>query len=179
MLQDIAMYILDITNNSIRAEAKNIHVSFQNSKAKNECRLIIKDDGIGMNKKQLDQVVNPFFTTRTTRKIGLGLSFLHQLAIQCKGELSIDSKEGEGTTVELWYRRDHYDAPPLGNLAESAIVLLQANADIDYVFTFKTDCGEFVFDTKEIKDQLEDVSISEPSILLWLKEYIETGLSLI
>jgi Signal transduction histidine kinase len=179
VLQDIAMYILDITNNSIRAEAKNIQVIFENFASKNVCRLIIKDDGIGMDEKQLEQVINPFYTTRTTRKIGLGLSFLHQLAIQCKGELSIDSKEGEGTTVELWYRRDHYDAPPLGNLAESTIVLIQANAEINYLFAFETDKGKFVFDTKEVKKELDNVSISEPSILLWLKEYIEEGLSLI
>ena len=176
MLQDVAMYILDITNNSIRAEAKNIQIVFETKNSTNECKLVITDDGYGMSEEQLEQVCDPFFTTRETRKVGLGISFLHQLATQCKGELLIDSKEGMGTTVALKYQRNHFDAPPLGNIAESIVVLLQADENIEYQFTYVNDEGVFHLDTKEIKSVLEDVNISEPSILLWLKEYIEEGL---
>jgi len=176
MLQDIAMYLLDIVNNSIRAEAKNIQISFTSFDSKNECNLKIVDDGCGMSEAQLEKVCNPFFTTRTTRKVGLGMSFLHQLATQCNGELSIDSKIGEGTSINLRYQRNHLDAPPLGDVAESLITLIQAKESINYQFVFENDFGQFALNTEEVKQMLEDVNIIEPSILLWLKEYIDEGL---
>ena len=176
MLQDIAMYILDIGNNSIRADASVINITFTESVLHDRCTLIIKDDGCGMSDKQLEQVRDPFFTTRDTRKVGLGMSFLDQLATQCNGELLIDSKINEGTQMKLSYQKSHLDAPPVGDVASSLITLIQANDKIDYLFRYELDHNSFVLDTITIKELLMDVSISEPSIILWLKDYIDEGL---
>jgi len=176
MLQDIAMYILDIGNNSIRAKASFVEISFVESSQLDSCTLKIDDDGCGMSAKQLENVRNPFYTTRNTRKVGLGMSFLDQLASQCNGNLVIESEVGKGTKLTLNYQRSHFDAPPIGDIASSMIALIQADGKMEYLFSYEIDRTNFEFDTKQIKELLDGVSITEPSILLWLKDYIDEGL---
>lgn len=177
MLQDIAMYVLDITNNSIRAEAKNIAIHISSSNKKNKILISVQDDGCGMSAEQLERVTNPFYTSRTTRKIGLGVSLFKELAEQCNGSFLIQSEKGKGTLIQAELEKTHWDTPPMGDLAEMLITLIQANELIEYQFDYKADQVEFLLDTKEVKQILEGVSLTEPSILLWLKEYITEGIT--
>ena len=176
MLQDMAMYILDIGNNSIRAKASFVEISFVESNQSDSCVLKISDDGCGMSAKQLENVRNPFYTTRDTRKVGLGMSFLDQLAAQCNGHLVIESEIGKGTILTLNYQRSHLDAPPIGDMASSMITLIQADGRMEYLFRYEIDNDSFELETKQIKELLDGVNITEPSILLWLKDYIDENL---
>lgn len=178
MLQDIAMYILDIANNSIRAKAQNIQINVKDSKKENMVLISIQDDGCGMDQEQLHQVTNPFYTSRTTRKIGLGVSLFKELAERCNGSFLIQSEKGNGTFIQAELERTHWDVPPMGNLSEMLVTLIQADQTIEYQFHYLTDQKEFLLDTVEIKKVLEGVSLIEPSILLWLKDYIGEGLTL-
>ena len=175
MLENIAMYVLDIVNNSIRANGKNIIINI----CDNEDVLLIsvEDDGIGIKSSQLELVSSPFYTSRETRNIGLGISLLKQLASQCNGIFLIQSEKGQGTLVQVELEKGHLDIPPMGSLSEMLVSIIQAEQNIDYIFNYNVDQVKFSLDTKEVKKNLIDVNIKEPSVLLWLKDFIEEGLS--
>lgn len=177
MMLDLAMHILEILMNSIHALAKNIKFSIHDSKLDDKIIMIVEDDGKGMSEEQVSKITSPFMTGRTTRKVGLGVAFLKGLTEQCNGEFKVSSKLGEGTTVSASVQRSFIDTPPMGDIGEIIMECIQANEDIDYLFTYKTDEDEFVFDTKEIKKELEGVSLLEPSVLLWIKDYINQNIN--
>lgn len=177
MMLDLAMHILEILMNSIHALAKNIKFSIRDSKLDDKIIMIVEDDGKGMSEEQVSKITSPFMTGRTTRKVGLGVAFLKGLTEQCNGEFKVSSKLGEGTTVSASVQRSFIDTPPMGDIGEIIMECIQANEDIDYLFTYKTDEDEFVFDTKEIKKELEGVSLLEPSVLLWIKDYINQNIN--
>lgn len=176
-MQDIAMHILDIAYNSIRALATNIKIRIDDLKSKNIIQIEIEDNGKGMDKETLSHVTDPFYTTRTTRKVGLGVPLFKEGAIMTGGNFEIQSIVGKGTKISATYVKDHLDTPPLGDLAETLVTLIQADDTIDYYFVYRNDDKEFILDTKEIKNILEDVKINEPEIILWLKDYIKEGLT--
>lgn len=173
MMQDLAMHVLDIAYNSIRGKGKNISIDLLNSVNENRIEISIEDDGCGMSEEQLKHVTDPFYTTRTTRKIGLGVAFFKELADQCEGQFSISSKVDQGTKIAVSLKKDHWDTPPWGDLAGSLSTLIQADPLIDYVITYRSDSNTICIDTKEIKAILGDVSINEPDIILWVQDYIK------
>lgn len=175
MMEDLAMQMLEIIMNSVHAGSRNIKVEIVDSEAEDLVSMTIADDGKGMNKALLQRVADPFMTTRETRKIGMGVPFMKGLTEQCGGTFSIKSKPGEGTTLVATVRRSHIDTPPMGDLGEMMMNSIQADEDIDYEFRYRTDVNEFVFDTREAKEMLEGVSLLEPSILLWVRDYIREG----
>lgn len=172
MMQDWAMVILDVASNAIRAQAAHVVIRLTVSEKADQLVLIISDDGCGMDAVQLKQAVDPFYTTRTTRRVGLGLPFFKGIADQCGGRFTLKSKPGVGTQVELTIPASHWDAPPLGNIAESITALIQASPTIEWIFDYQTDKGLFHFDSAEIQAELEDVSLQEPMILIWIRDYI-------
>lgn len=171
-MQDLAMYILEILMNSIHADSKLIKLLISFSKDKDEVLLVLEDDGRGMDEELLKRVVSPFATTRTTRKIGLGVAFLKELCESCEGDLLIESTVGVGTKTTAKYKLSHIDAPPLGNLGEMMMFSIQANQEIDYEFDYREDGYQFKFDTKEIRKELGGLKLDDPEILLWIKDYI-------
>ena len=177
-MPDIAMHLLDIVYNSIRALAKNIKITIEDLKKENKIEIIIEDDGKGMDEKTIQQVIDPFFTTRTTRHVGLGVPLFKAGVEATGGSFKITSKVDKGTIIHAIYIKDHIDTPPLGNLAETLVTLIQADENIDYYFQYKNDDHEFIFDTKQIKEILENVKINDPEIILWLKDYIKEGVNL-
>ncbi|MBU4482888.1 MAG: HAMP domain-containing histidine kinase [Actinobacteria bacterium] len=145
------MHILDIVENSIRAHAKKIEIKIIEEKKKDLLTIEIIDDGKGMDKKTLKNVLDPFFTTKNTRKVGLGLSLLAQSAEESGGSIEIESKPGQETKVKATFGYSHIDRKPLGDIYESLKVLIIANPDINFIYKYQKDNANYHLDTKEIK----------------------------
>lgn len=177
MMEDLAMHLLEILVNSVSAGAKKIILKMIESTKRDVIEMSIEDDGKGMDQKQAEEFVNPFRTSRTTRSIGLGLSFLKGLADQCHGSFSIQSQKGVGTKVNCSVQRSFIDTPPIGDMGQTLMSVIQANENIHLVFVYELDGQQFLFDTDEIHKQLEGVSLLEPNILLWIHDYINTGIA--
>lgn len=175
-MQELSLNILDITHNSIKADAEKIEITLSESKEKNLIEITICDDGRGMDEELLRNVTDPFVTTRTTRKVGLGIPLFKQSAEDTNGEFSITSKVGEGTTVYASFQMDHLDRVPIGDIGSTVVSLIQANDRIRFIYTHKTDCGTFVLDTDDLHVQLGEVPLSEPAVLNWIGEYINENL---
>ena len=170
---------MDIIQNSVRAEASNVQLEIVESQKDDLFTIAIKDDGIGMSEEVLARAIDPFFTTRTTRKVGLGLSLLKQNAEMTGGRMNVSSKEGVGTELEAVFSHAHLDRPSLGDIAGTMVLLVGANPEMDFRYKHRSDNGEYVFDTKEIKEILDGVSVSDPEIMKYLKEMIKENLNTI
>ena len=167
------MHILDIVRNSVKAGASLIEISVIEDVEANLLTIEINDNGCGMDEEFLKDVVSPFRTTRTTRKVGLGLSLLKSACMQTGGDLEITSKVGEGTRVRAIFVYDSIDRQPLGDMASTMTVLIGGNDQIDYVYTHVYRGREFVFSTSEIRNILgSEVPLSEPEVLGWVEGYI-------
>ncbi len=175
-MQELSLNILDITHNSIKADANKIEITLLESKEKNMIEITICDDGRGMDEELLRNVTDPFVTTRTTRKVGLGIPLFKQSAESTNGAFSIRSKVGEGTEVCASFQMDHLDRVPIGDMSSTIVSLIQANDRIRFVYSHKTDHGTFVLDTDELHAQLGEVPLSEPAVLNWIGEYINENL---
>lgn len=176
-MKEISLNILDVVGNSVKAKAERIDIILTESQKRNILELSIIDDGCGMTPEFLAKVIDPFTTTRTTRKVGLGLPLLKMAAEGCDGTFSIDSEVGKGTRVKASFRLDHLDRMPLGDMPETIVTLISADDRIRYVYTHQTDEGEFVLDCKEIQDTLgAEIPLSSPEILAWLHDYVKENL---
>ena len=176
-MKELSLHILDIAKNSVKAEAKRIDITVFEDIENDVLSIVIKDDGYGMSEEFLKKVRDPFTTTRTTRKAGLGIPLFEAAAVQSGGEFVITSKENVGTEVKAVFGYSNIDRAPLGDMPETMITLISGSPEIRFVYTHKTNSKEFVFDTDEIKKQLGDISISTPEILNWICEYIKEGIN--
>ena len=174
-MQEIAMSILDIAYNSIRANASLIKILIHDSNNLNIINIQIIDNGKGMEQATIKKVIDPFYTTRTTRKVGLGIPMFKENIEATGGKFSIESTINVGTKVEGEFVKGHIDCPPMGNI-DTIITLIQADDKIDYLFKYTSDNFEFVLDTKEIKKILDGIPINLPDVIIWLKDYIKEGL---
>jgi hypothetical protein len=169
-MEDLSLHILDVVENSINAKATLIEIRVEEDIAKDLLILLIKDNGTGMSEDFLSKVDDPFTTTRTTRRVGLGIPLLKQSALESEGEFIIDSKKGAGTEITAKFKYSHIDRKPLGDIAATMITLLIGNPDIDFVFYLKYQEKTVEIDTREIKESLEGVKISHPSVIQAIKE---------
>lgn len=176
-MKNLADHITDIVQNSIAAKATLIEIIVEESKSLNLYSLIIKDNGVGMTEEMTQQAVQPFFTTRDTRKIGLGLSLLKQNAEQAEGEFKLKSKQGEGTIVKAVFKQDHFDRPAIGDLAETFILLMISDEKIDFRYKHITQFGEYMISSNEILSSLEGMSITNKEIWEAVKSLIESNLT--
>ncbi len=176
-MKDFAMHIMDIVQNSITADAAKITVSITESVKNNVLELVITDNGKGISEEMLKNVTDPFVTSRTTRKVGLGLSLLKQHAISTGGDLKITSKVGKGTKVFVNFELSHYDRQPMGDIAGTMVLLAAANPKTRFIYEHSTDCGKYTFDTDEVNEMLEGMSISEATVIRFLREMIEENLN--
>lgn len=172
MMKDLAMHIMDIVQNSISAGATMIQVTILESVKEDSLQLTITDNGKGIPAEILEKVTDPYLTSRTTRKVGLGLPLLKQHADSTGGNLTIESKEGIGTTVIATFGLKHFDRQPLGDIAGTMVLLAGANLKIRFVYEHTTAAGGYSFDTDEVNEMLEGMSISEASVMRFLKEMI-------
>jgi hypothetical protein len=176
-LREIALHLLDIAENSVAANAKTITLTVEQDLQNDRLKLAVDDDGKGMNEDLLAQVTDPFFTTRTTRKVGLGIPLFKEAAEACNGSLTITSTPGRGTRLEAEFQRSHIDRMPLGDLAGTLLTLVVAYAYIHWVFVYRANGAEFVFDNEPIKQELGDVPLTEPVILAFVREMLEQGVA--
>ena len=176
-MEDLSLHILDIGENSIAAGASCIQVTINENTEENTLFLKIQDNGTGLDEDTRKKVLDPFYTTKGTRRIGLGLPMLAQAAREADGELTLRSEEGKGTTVLARFVLDHIDCKPLGNIAETLIALIAAKGlKVDILYRHFKNGKDFLFDTREVKEGLQDVPITNPEVLNFLRESIKNGL---
>ena len=177
-MEDISLHILDIAENSVAAGATLIGIRLVDRRDENSFVVEIEDNGKGMPEDLVDKAVDPFFTSRTTRSVGLGLSLLAQAARDTGGDISIKSTAGAGTIVLAQFRPAHIDMKPLGDIAETLAVLIAGNPDIDFAFTYDYDRGDrpFSFDTRDIRADLEDIPINAPEVISVLRHSLSASL---
>jgi len=175
-MNDLAMHILDIVQNSISAGAKNIWIEVLVSLARDLLSISVKDDGKGMTPEMVAKVTDPYCTTRTTRKVGLGLPLLRQGAEQAGGSLSIDSTVGVGTTVKAEYGLSHIDRPPMGDLANAYVLLLGANPKINITLHYITDENDFSISTRELDEALDGLPLNDPQVMNLIYEMVSSNI---
>lgn len=175
-MKELSLHILDIVKNSVKAGATLIGIDVTESVQENRLSIVISDNGCGMSKEFLARVRDPFTTTRTTRKVGLGIPLFEAAALQCEGAFDITSEEGVGTVVTASFQKDHIDRAPLGDMAETMTTLVSGSPEIDFCYTYTTDTDRFVFDTRTIRGELgPEVPLNLPDVLLWMEEFIRSS----
>lgn len=175
-MKDISLHILDIAQNSVRAGSAQVEIRISEDRTQDKYELVIEDNGRGIDEKILDQVTDPFHTSRTTRKVGMGLSLLRHSAEQAGGHLSIRSQTGKGTLVHATFLYDHIDRPPGGDLAGVIVQVICAYPKINFVYTHSTNKGSFEISTKEIIKSLGEISGIDAVLRRELKAMINANL---
>lgn len=176
MMPEISLNILDVAENSVRAEASLVEITVSVQPEKDTLTVVIKDNGCGMTPEQVSHVQDPFFTTRTTRKVGLGVPFFKQAAESTEGSFRIDSEKGKGTTVKAVFTLSHIDRMPLGDISSTIHTLIVFNEHIDFRYTYEYEERSFTLDTREMREMLGgDISFTEPEVSAFIKEYLETN----
>ncbi|NPD46392.1 MULTISPECIES: ATP-binding protein [unclassified Lentimicrobium] len=175
-MKDLSLHILDIAHNSIRAKAKNITIKISEDVIKDRLSISIIDDGSGMSKEQVESITDPFFTTRTTRKVGLGIPLIKQRADECNGSFSIESELGKGTELDMNFQHSHLDLPELGDIAGVISGLCCSCPDIRFIFDYNNANVVFHFDTEEVLEVLDGLPINTPEVEMFIKEMIEGNL---
>ena len=172
------MNILDIVQNSIRAEASLIEIIIEEKPDSDIFSFTVKDNGCGMDEEMVKKVTDPFVTTRTTRKVGLGISLLKSLAQQTGGDIELKSEVGVGTVIRADFSYHHIDRQPLGDISAVMVSLISMNPTLDFVYTHYFGEKSFVLDTRELRAVLgEEVSLGEVSVAMWIGEYISENLT--
>ena len=175
-MKEISLNILDIAENSVKAGASLTEILVEETA--DTITLTIRDNGCGMTDEVLKGVTDPFYTTRTTRKVGMGLPLLKLEAEQTGGSLSISSKhiddfpDSHGTTVCAVFYKNHIDCTPLGDVVASITTLIQGHPDRDFFFEHKKEGKEISLDTKELREVLEDVPLDSYEVIKWIEEFL-------
>jgi len=175
-MQDIAMISLELLINAQSAQATRIQMLYHIDPLKNTVQLRVKDNGKGMDEDTLKKVSSPFYSSRTTRKIGLGLPFFIQSVQQCDGHVDLRSTIGLGTTIEGTWTYDHWDNPPEGNLGECILLCIQANPMTHIEFTYQYQEAVYTFDSKKLQEMIEPLPLDQPEILLWIEQEINQAI---
>ncbi len=172
MMTEISLNILDVAQNSVRAEASLIEISVMIDTAGDKLTVTIKDNGCGMSEEQVKNVTDPFFTTRTTRKIGLGIPFFKQSAEMTGGSFSIKSELGVGTVTEAVYVLSSIDRMPLGNMTQTIHSLVTMNTHIDFLYKYSADGKEFALDTREFREILGSGDFANPEVSAFIMDFL-------
>ena len=171
-MTEISLNILDVAENSTRAQASLVTIEVTADFPGDRLTVIIDDDGCGMTPEQVEQVTDPFFTSRTTRKVGLGVPFFKLAAESTGGSFSIDSEVGKGTVVTAVFGLSHIDRMPLGDISSTVHTLVVYHPETDFVYTYQVDDRSFVLDTREFKEILGEVPFSEPEVSQYILDYL-------
>lgn len=175
-MKEISLHILDVAENSISAGAKNIEISVVEKSKLDLLQISIKDNGKGMDAETAARIQDPFYTTRTTRRVGLGIPLFKAAAEACKGGLTITSVPGQGTQVTATFQNSNIDRMPLGDLGDTFLTLLIGSPEVGWKLVYARDNRVFEIDSSLIKEQLEDVPLCDPAVMKWIKEYIREGI---
>ena len=175
-MKTLSDHVLDIIQNSIRAGATLIEIMVEENKISDICILQICDNGCGMDKRTMEQATNPFFTTRKTRKVGLGLSLLKQNAEMAKGKFIISSEVNKGTAIEASFQFSNVDRPELGDIWNTLYLTIQGNENLELKYEHRTNKGSFKFSSTEIKSNTEGVSLQQFEIRTAIIDFIKSNI---
>ena len=177
-MRELSLHLLDIAENGVSAGAQNITITIVEDLRADRLKLAVEDDGRGMDAAMVEQVTNPFTTTRTTRKVGLGSPLLKLAAEMCNGSLAVESTPNVGTTVNVDFQRSHIDRMPLGDMAGTMLSLLVGWPQVHWVLCYRVDDEEFVFDDAPIKEELGDaLPLSDPEVIGFLRGALREGIA--
>ena len=171
-MTELSLHILDLIQNSIAAGAGMIHLTIIEDVSNDFLSIEIVDDGKGMDPKELKKSEDPFYTSRNTRKVGLGIPLFKQAAELCNGSFSIQSEIGIGTRVSASFSYSHVDRQPMGDITGVIGLLTNANPGLNIKYEHITNAGKYVFDTREVKEILEGMPLNDPNVTKFLKEMI-------
>ncbi len=174
---ELSLNVLDIAQNSVVAGATVVEIEVTEETSANRLTLTIRDNGCGMSPKQLSRVRDPFFTTRTTRKVGMGIPLFRMAAESANGSLDIQSEQGVGTTVTAVFELRHIDRMPLGNMVNTMATLIRLNPQLDFVYRHTVNTEQFVFDTASLRPILGEVSLAEPEVMEWITANLSEGVA--
>jgi anti-sigma regulatory factor (Ser/Thr protein kinase) len=174
---ELAQNILDIAENSIRAGAKLVSISVIEDAVRNLLTIEISDDGCGMKGEEINRALDPFYTTKDVRRVGLGLPLLTDAARMAEGKLELQSEAGKGTKVTASFRLNHIDRQPLGNISSTLVSLIVANPNVDFIYEHWHNDRQFKLDTRLIRNEIEDIPIYHPEIVKYIRDVIEEGLN--
>jgi anti-sigma regulatory factor (Ser/Thr protein kinase) len=175
-MEDISLHILDVAENSIGAGASLIKITLSESTAEDLFSVEIEDNGRGIPEDIREKVLDPFCTTRTTRKVGLGLPLLAQSARETGGDISVRAGDGCGAIVTASFKKSHIDMKPLGDITETLVVLIAGNPHIDFLFIYRKNSNEFSLDTRQVREELGGVPINSAPVLSFLRDYLRASL---
>ncbi len=173
-MKELSLNILDIAENSVKAKATLTYIKIVETAETVE--VTISDNGHGMTKEFLQNVTNPFCTTRTTRKVGLGIPLLKLSAEQTGGHVTVTSRheseypDNHGTEINALYYKNHIDMTPIGDITATVVALIQCNPDLDFVFNHETEKGTVSLDTRELKEVLGDIPLNTAEVIVWMGE---------
>lgn len=176
-MKELSLNVLDITENSVKAKATLTEIEIIEDKE--ILTLTISDNGCGMSEETVKTVTNPFYTTRTTRKVGMGLPLLKMAAELTGGNITVDSKpknlfpDGHGTKVKAVFYKNHIDFTPLGDIISTIITLIHGHPDIDFTFKHILDDKTVFLDTRQLRSVLENVPLNSFEVIEWIKEYLK------
>ena len=176
MLAELSMHIMDIVQNSISAGASFVRVKIEQREATDTLTIEVEDNGKGMTEEEIKKVQDPFYTTKSYKKVGLGIPLFKQTAEHCDGGFEILSTPGKGTLIRATFKSSHIDLPPMGNLRDTILTLIVGKPEVDFLFEIYKDGVSFILDTREVKKELQDVPINHPEVIKFLEEYIDTNL---
>ena len=176
-MNELSLHILDICQNSIIADANLIKIIVEEDIKNNYFKIFIGDNGKGMNKKTLSEVSDPFFTTRSTRKVGLGVPMFKMAAEMCNGSFIVDSIVDKGTVITALFEHNHLDRAHLGDISETIMILILNEKNIDIYYEHIINKEKYIFDTREIRKVLGCIPFTEYSVILWIKDNIKTGIN--
>lgn len=176
VMKDLSLHILDIAQNSITAKATLIQIAIVEDTVADTYTITITDNGYGIPPDMLARVTDPYTTSRTTRKVGLGIPLFKQNAERTGGGLTITSEVGKGTVLTAAFVHSNIDRPVLGDIAGVVVILVSANPSIDFVYTHVVNQQSYVFDTRDVREALDGIPLNEPSVIPLLKEMIAANL---
>lgn len=178
-MRELSLHILDLVQNSISAGATIIEICVNENVIENIMSFSIRDNGKGMSRELLNDVTDPFVTTRTTRKVGMGISLTKAGCEACDGEFHIESTVSVGTFLSASYRYDHIDRQPLGDIAETVSSLILLNPLLDFIYTHIYNNESFCLDTREVRQTIGKVPIETPEVISFIKGFIEENITVL
>lgn len=173
---ELSHHILDIAENATRAESKTVFITLTEDTRRDRLTLEVADDGRGMSDAERRRALDPFFTTKKVRRVGLGLPMLAEAAERTGGAFTLESAPGRGTRLEAVFGLRHLDRQPLGDVAASLVSLIAGNPDVDFVYRHRHDAAEYVLDTREIRRELDGVPMNHNEVLKLIRDNVAEGL---
>ncbi len=171
-MPEISLNVLDVAENSTRAGASLVTITVDADFSGDRLTVVIDDNGCGMTPEQVQQVTDPFFTSRTTRKVGLGVPFFKLAAESTGGSFAITSEPGVGTTVTAVFVLSHIDRMPLGDISTTIHTLVVYHPETDFVYRYQYNGRSFALDTREFRQVLGDIPFDTPDISAYIMDYL-------